>query len=64
MIRAMCYKETTGETYLAYISNAPLAKVQQDADRLNQEKPEKLWNGMPALCDERFYYAQEQEEFY
>lgn len=65
MIRAMCYKEIkTGETYLAYVSDSPLAKVQKDADRINTEKPERLWNRMPALCDERIYFAQEQEEFY
>lgn len=64
MVRTMCYTEnTTGKTYLAYISYDTLENLQKEAEKINTTKPEKLWNGELAYCDERTYFADEQEEF-
>ena len=70
---AICYKEktptvynkgtiyeTSCDTFLAYYTYKSLEEGQKDAERINREKPEKLWNGSPALCDERTYYAIDQ----
>ncbi len=64
MVRAMCYRvNTTGKIYLAYISYESLEAVQAQAEKINAEQPEKLWNGDLAKCDERTYFATEQEKF-
>lgn len=77
MIIGLCYKtavpvvynrgtkyETTCDCFLAYHAGYDLEAVQAEADRINREKPEKLRTGEPALCNERFYFAQESREFY
>lgn len=64
-IRTMCYRgHNGGPAFLAYISYQSVEEVQAEADRINKEKPEKLWNGELAHCDKRFYFCGgEQEEF-
>ena len=64
MISAMCYTEkATGKSYLAYVSYDTIDNVKKEADRLNNERPSHLRTFEPARCDERIYWAQEQEEF-
>ena len=45
------------------IGHMSAQKKQETAERLNREKPKKLWNGIEAKCDERIYFATEQEDF-
>lgn len=62
----ICYKDLeTNDSYLAYYTyGKTLEQAKAEADRLNTEKPEFLWNGELAHCDKRIYFAQMQEEMY
>lgn len=65
MATVVCYKDNkTGEEYLSYYTYKSPKEAQEEVDKINEEKPEKLWNGEPALCDERTYFVDEQEEMY
>lgn len=67
---AMCFKtnkpevyavgtpyEHTCDTFLDHYCAMTLEEAQKEAERINREKPEKLWNGTLAHCDERTYFA-------
>ena len=65
LYNTICYKViATGEEYLAYYTFKNDEDAQKEADRLNTEKPELLWNGEAAKCDERFYFVNQQEMMY
>lgn len=58
----VCYEEkSTGKTYLAYYTFKSIKEAQKEIDKINAEKPEKLWNGELAKCDERTYFVTEQK---
>ena len=65
MITVICYKEKkTGNTYLAYYDWAhTLEEGKEVAKKINEEKPLRLPTGELARCEEREYYASEQEPF-
>ena len=65
MATVVCYKDNkTGEEYLSYYTYKTPEEAKKEVDKINKEKPEKLWNGEPAFCDERTYFVDEQEEMY
>lgn len=77
MMTVICYKthepvvynkgtkyEKKHDTFLAYYTHKSKEEAQKEVDRLNSEKPERLWNGELAHCDERTYFVSEQEEMY
>ena len=49
-----------GKDFLAYYTYKTLEEAKEVAERLNTEKPERLWDGTPAYCNERTYWANEQ----
>lgn len=57
------YEKTRSE-FLAYYFNGTREEAEEEVRRINTEKPERLYNGEPAECDERVYYVDEQEEMY
>lgn len=71
---AVCYKqdvptvynegtkwETSCSEFVAYYSHKKLEDAQKECDQINEEKPEKLFNGQFARCDSRTYFAVEHE---
>lgn len=52
------------DTFLAYYTYKSVEEAQKEVDEINKTKPEKLWNGELAKCDERTYFVSEQEEMY
>lgn len=77
MVTVICYKqnvptvynkgtkwEKTCDTFLAYQTYKTLEEAQRECDEMNANKPERLFNGQLAKCDERVYFAQVQEEMY
>ena len=75
MAMTICYKTKTPmivnegtqwekrlDTFLAYYYRGTREQAEAEANRLNTEKPEKLFNGLPADCENRIYFAHEQEE--
>ena len=77
MAYAICYKTTKPliinkgtkdqiicDEFLAYYCNKSKEEAEREANELNTNKPERLFNGELALCDERTYYVNEQEEMY
>ena len=77
MMNAICYKvktpivynkgteyETVCDEFLAYYTRKNNEEAQAEVDWLNTTKPEKLFNGEPALCEERTYFLSKQEEMY
>ena len=65
MFTVICYKEKkTGDTYLAYYDYAhTLEEGKAIAEAINRDKPERLTTGQLAKCDEREYFASQQEPF-
>lgn len=77
MMNTICYKTTnptvynkgtkwekTCDTFLAYYTHKNDTDAQAEVDRLNIEKPEFLPTGEAALCNERTYFVNKQEEMY
>ena len=77
MATVICYKqheptvynrgtkyEKACDTFLAYYTYKTVAEAQKEVDEINANKPEKLFNGELAKCDERVYFVSEQEEMY
>lgn len=77
MATVICYKtnkpmicnkgtkyESSHDTFLAYYTYKSVEEAQKEVDEINKTKPEKLWNGELAKCDERTYFVSEQEEMY
>lgn len=60
---AICYKEN-GLEYLAYYTYKSLEDATATANEINSTKPARLWNGEPALAENREYFAVEQPEMY
>lgn len=57
--------EHSVDTFLTYVSyTKTLTLAQEECDKLNSEKPDKLWNGEPAKCDERIYFPREMDDDY
>lgn len=56
--------EKSCDTFLAYYTYKTVAEAQTEVDRINTEKPERLFNGELALCNDRTYFISEQEEMY
>ena len=61
-MNAICYRTTEGNEFLAYYTYKNDVDAKAEADELNTSKPATLWNGEPAHCDIRTYYAAEVEE--
>lgn len=55
--------ESASDTFLAYYTYKTREEAQKEVDEINITKPEKLWNGELAKCDERTYFVDEQELF-
>ena len=55
--------ESIINTFLAYYTYKTREEAQKEVDEINTTKPEKLWNGELAKCDERIYFVDEQELF-
>jgi hypothetical protein len=77
MAMTVCYKlntpiiynkgtkhESSCDTFLAYYYRGTREQTQAHVDKLNTEKPERLFNGELALCEERIYFVNEQDEMY
>lgn len=63
MKTTICYKTKKGMRYLAYYTFKTLEDAVQEANQLNDSKPEKLWNGRAIdweMVD--FFFASRQEE--
>lgn len=56
--------EKTCDTFLAYYTFKTPEEAQKECDIINATKPERLFNGELAKCDERTYFVSEQEEMY
>lgn len=56
--------ETSEDTFLAYYTYKTKDEAQKEVDEINTNKPEKLFNGEQAKCNERIYFVSEQEEMY
>lgn len=57
--------EHTVDTFLALVSyTKTFEQVQAECDQLNREKPERLWNGELAYCNERTYFARKMDNDY
>lgn len=56
--------EKSEDTFLAYYYRGTKEQAQAEVDRINTEKPEKLFNGELAKCNDRTYFVKEQEEMY
>ena len=56
--------EKTCSDFLAYYFYGTMEQALAEVERLNTKKPERLFNGELAHCDERVYYLDEQEEMY
>lgn len=54
--------ESKCDTFLAYYSHKNREEVEKEVERLNTEKPFRLWNGQLAHCNDRTYFVSEQEE--
>ena len=53
------------KNFLAYYTNKSLEAGQAEAERLNAEKPEKLFNGQPIDWNNVVrFYADKQEEMF
>lgn len=49
--------------FLAYYTHKTAEEAKAEADKLNSEKPAKLWNGKPIDWNEvEYFFASEQEE--
>ena len=69
MKTVICYKVRKSmfncDHFLAYYTNMTLEQGQAEAEKLNTEKPEKLFNGQPIDWNNVLYfYADQQEEMY
>lgn len=77
MATVICYKtnkptiynkgtvyETSCDTFIAYYTFKTVDEAQKEVDEINRTKPERLWNGELARCDERTYFVSEQVEMY
>lgn len=75
MAIVICYKTKTPVIYnkgtqyekkidefLAYYFHGTMEQAKEVVEKLNNEKPEKLFNGLPADCGNRTYFIHEQEE--
>jgi len=76
--RIICYKtkepvyynkgtshETSCDHFLAYYTHGTLEEAQQQAAKLNEEKPARMFNRMPIDWNAiDHFYASEQEEMY
>lgn len=61
---ALCYrKKATGETCLATFMLS-FENAVKTAEDYNTNKPERIWNGELAKCDEREYFADMVEDMY
>lgn len=56
--------EKQEDTFLAYYTYKTREEAQIEVDRINTLKPNKLFNGNEAKCNERTYFVDEQEMMY
>lgn len=56
--------ETREDTFLAYYTYKSKEEAQKECDDINTNKPQYLFNGQLADCDNRTYFVSEQEEMY
>ena len=63
MKNTICYKMKNGKVFLAYYTNWSDERAQAEADKLNTEKPEKLFNGEPVDWEniEKFFVHKQEE---
>ena len=78
MMNTICYKlkspiyynkgtkyETTCDTFLSYYTHLNDEEAQEEAKRLNTEKPDKLWNGKAIDWAEiDYFFVHKQDEMY
>lgn len=65
LVTVICYKTKWGEDFLSYMTWRTLEDAQKEADRLNREKPEVLWNGIKVDWNKiDYFFASRQEDFY
>lgn len=58
----VCYTTKNGKTYLAYY-HYNKEKAQQEVDKLNKDKPNKMWNGVSIdWNDTKEFFVSEQEK--
>lgn len=53
--------EKSCDTFLAYMTYKSIEEAQTEVDKINTEKPDKLFNGEAAKCDERTYFVETPE---
>lgn len=57
--------EKSCDHFLAYYTYRPIEQVREEVERLNTERPERLWNGERINWTEvAYFYVDEQEEMY
>lgn len=50
--------------FLAYITNGTIEDAQKECDKLNAERPTKMWNGKKIDWTKiAYFFADEQEDF-
>lgn len=61
----VCYKTKTGETFLSYYTYKSQKEAQKEIQRMNETKPEKLWNGEKVDWTKvEEFFIDDQEEMY
>lgn len=57
------FKNKDNEKYLAYYTYKTTEEAQKEVDKINAEKPEKLWNGEKINWEEteKFFVGQQKE---
>ena len=68
MKTTICYKVNKPmfgkiDTFLAYYTDKSLEEAKAECEKLNSEKPAKLWNGKKVNWEDvKYFFAKEQEE--
>lgn len=64
MMPVVCYRTKRGDEYLAYYHHNK-ETAQHEVDKLNKDKPQKMWNGVKIDWDDVVeFFVDEQEERY
>lgn len=64
MMPVVCYRTKRGDEYLAYYHHNK-ETAQHKVDKLNKDKPQKMWNGINIDWDDVVeFFVHEQEEMY
>ena len=64
-MNTICYKMKTGDEFLAYYTYKNDEEAKNEAEKLNTEKPAKLWNGQPIDWEKiDHFFVNKQEEMY